>query len=401
MNNMYRLFLLIGFLGYVLFSQAQPVKTGELYPFVQLQQGNYQQAFDTLEYLTQNEQNSHYYLAQIESSIQLGLYPKALEICNSLEKMKRNASTAWQVKIFLKRNDYTSAQKALLKNLQSNHKISLFDLFDDKDYEKLIHSSFLDSILKTKLYSATEKQIYRAEQLYEQEKFTEALFLIQEIIHRNNNLHQAFYIHSKISNALKDYNKALETINKAIEISKIPVQYFFQRAKLYDKMGDYEGALSDIEKAIYKDPYQVDFYLLKAELLFKVGRYNQSITIIDDLLPLMPHHASLLMIKSKSLYHDKKLLEALATVNESFERKESKEQYELRGDIYSATGTWEYAISDYSMYLDYDPFNGDIYAKKGYGRFKTGDMKGACYDWNKGKRYGSIDAIRYWAKFCR
>jgi tetratricopeptide (TPR) repeat protein len=397
---MHRLFLFIGLLCFVYLSQAQPIKTSELYPFVQLQQGNFQEVLAYFDTHHENHYKLDFLLAQTEAAYQLGLYEKALAWCQEIEKIKVNASTRYQVKIYLKRNDYSNAQKLLLKNLQSTDKISLFDLFHDKAYEKIDNTSFLDSILKTNLYSATEKQMYRAEQLFAEENFTEALFLVQEIISRNNNLHQAFYLHSKISKSLNDYKKALETINKAIEITKIPGEYFYHRAKLYDEMDDNESALADIEKAIYKKPYQVNFYLLKAKLLFEVGRYSESIALVDDLLLLMPQNTSLLISKAKSLYHDNKLLEALATINKSFEQKQLKEQYELRGDIYSATGTWEYAVSDYAMYLDIDPFNGDIYAKKGFARLKTGDKEGACYDWEKGKRYGSIEAIKYWQQYC-
>ncbi|MGC9374381.1 MAG: tetratricopeptide repeat protein [Bacteroidales bacterium] len=397
---MHRLFLLVGLFCFVYLSQAQPIKTRELYPFVQLQQGNFQEVLAYFDTHHENHYKLDFLLAQTEAAYQLGLYEKALASCQEIEKIKVNASTRYQVKIYLKCNDYLNAQKELLKNLQSTDKISLFDLFHDKAYEKIVNTSFLDSILKTNLYSATEKQMYRAEQLFAEENFTEALFLVQEIISRNNNLHQAFYLHSKISKSLNDHKKALETINKAIAITKIPGDYFYHRAKLYDEMEDDESALADIEKAIYKKPYQVNFYLLKSKLLYEVGRYSESIALVDDLLLLMPQNTSLLIIKAKSLYHDKKLLEALATINKSFEQKQLKEQYELRGDIYSATGTWEYAESDYSMYLDIDPFNGDIYAKKGYARLKAGDKQGACYDWEKGKRYGSIEAIKYWQKYC-
>ncbi|MDY6801450.1 MAG: hypothetical protein SVU94_09520 [Bacteroidota bacterium] len=397
---MHRLFFLTGLLGFVYLSQAQPIKTSELYPFVQLQQENYHEVLTYLETKNENHHKIDFFLAQTEAAYQLGLYEKALAYCQEIEKIKVNASTRHQVKIYLKLNDYSYAQKKLLKNLQSNDKILLFDLFHDKAYEKMVNTSFLDSILKTNLYSATEKQIYRAEQLFAEENLTEALFLVQEIISRNNNLHQAFYLHSKISKSLNDNKKALETINKAIAITKIPGDYFYHRAKLFDEMDDDESALADIEKAIYKKPYQVNFYLLKAKLLLEVGRYKESVSLIDDLLPLMPQNTSLLIIKAKSLYHDNKMLEALATINESFKQNPLKEQYELRGDIYSATGTWEYAVSDYSMYLDINPFNGDIYAKKGYARLKTGDKEGACYDWEKGKRYGSIEAIKYWQQYC-
>ncbi len=82
------------------------------------------------------------------------------------------------------------------------------------------------------------------------------------------------------------------------------------------------------------------------------------------------------------------------------EIKTSKQAFELRGDIYMATNTYEFAVRDYSMFLDIEPYNGSIYTKKGLARLNLGNKKGACSDWEKAKRYGSYDAVRYLEKYC-
>ncbi|MFO7828283.1 MAG: tetratricopeptide repeat protein, partial [Bacteroidales bacterium] len=283
----------------------------------------------------------------------------------------------------------------------SSSKLSLFELLTDKNYEKLVNTEFLDSILKSGIYISEEKQLYKVEQLIHHKKYTDALFLAQEVILRNSNYHKAYYLRSVISSEMNDLNKALNDINRALEITKVPAKYYFQRAQLLAKKNDYQNALADIKKVIRKEPYHTEYYLFKAELLFQLERYNEVVSIIDALLPLMPDNPEVLILKAKTLYHDQKFLEALKVVNESFDYRQSKNQFELRGDIYSATNTYAYAIQDYSMYLDIEPYNGDIYAKKGYARLKTGDKTGACSDWEKGKRYGSYEAIKYWEKYCR
>jgi tetratricopeptide (TPR) repeat protein len=381
--------------------EAQTLHPEELYPFIQLKNGNYQEVIDYYIHHPENPPKVFDYLARAEAAWQLGLYDKALDLCQEIEKMKKNASTPLQIKIYLHHNDYSKAQKSFLKNVESFEKISLFTLFNDPCYQKLIHTDFLDSILKADLYSDEEKQIFKVEQLIHHEKLTEALFLVQEVISRNNHLHRAYYLHSVISATLNDNRKALAMINEALALTKVPADYFLQRASLLVEDNHFEEALTDIEKVIRKEPYEVNHYLYKAEILHDLGRYDEALSLATDLLTLMPQNSNLLILKARSLYQSHQMLEALKTVNVSFEYRQSLEQFVLRGDIYSATGTWEYALSDYSMGVDIDPFNGDLYAKKGYARLKTGDLQGACYDWKKGKRYGSHKAVRYWDTYCR
>jgi len=83
------------------------------------------------------------------------------------------------------------------------------------------------------------------------------------------------------------------------------------------------------------------------------------------------------------------------------EKQVSKEAFELRGDIYMNTKTYEFAIRDYSMFLDIEPYNATIYNKKGMARYNLGDREGACSDWDKAKRYGSYDAVKNLEKYCK
>jgi hypothetical protein len=53
------------------------------------------------------------------------------------------------------------------------------------------------------------------------------------------------------------------------------------------------------------------------------------------------------------------------------------------------------------MSLDINPYNGDVYAKKGFARYKQGNQKGACSDWEKAIRYGSFQAVKYKEQYCR
>src|SRR6056297_1507671 len=128
MKNMIRLFFFVGFMCFYQSLVAQSIDKQASYSFVQLQKGSYPEAFQALEELNRKVPNPDFYFAQIEAACHLQRYEEAIELCNRLEKLKPKSTLAFQTKIYLAIDDYSSAQNALLQNLKSLNKLSLFDL---------------------------------------------------------------------------------------------------------------------------------------------------------------------------------------------------------------------------------------------------------------------------------
>lgn len=379
---------------------SQNIRVRELQTFVDIRQGNYSKAVNLLDILISESPNPEFYLAKVEVFYELGNYQKALEYCNKLDKLKQFYSSEFKVKIFLSLSDPENAKNALEENLRSKYKISLFDLMNNIEFAGIYNLGLDQYILSGNFYSQTEKQIYQVERLIQDDKYTQALFVVNEILSRNYNIAQAHYLQSKIAYFEGDLHGALQSINSAIELKKSNSEYLKQRVTLNKEINEYGVALQDINKIIRIKPYEIDNYIIKADLLFKIENFNTAINLTNSILKILPENPDVLYLSSRSYYKNNDYFEALKAINKSLQIKSNKDFYELRGDIYSATNTFEYAIRDYSMYLDIEPYNGDIYAKKGFARLKLGDKKGACSDWGKGKRYGSYDAITYLEKYC-
>ncbi len=382
----------------ILFSQNISIR--ELQTFVDIKQGNYSKAVDSLDILISENPKSEFYLAKVEIFYELGNYQKALKYCNELDKIKQFYSSEYKVKIFLSLSDPENAKNALEENLRSKYKISLFDLMNNIEFTGIYNLGLDQYILSENFYSQTEKQIYQVERLIQNDKYTQALFVVNEILSRNNNIAQVHYLKSKIAYFEGDVQGALQSINSAIELKKSKPEYLKQRVILNKEINEYDAALQDINKLTRIEPYEIDNYIIKADLLFKTGNFAKAINLTNSILKILPENPDVLYLSSKSYFMNKDYFEALKAINQSMQIKSNKDFYELRGDIYSATNTYEYSIRDYSMYLDIEPYNGDIYAKKGFARLKLGDKKGACSDWEKGKRYGSYEAIVYLEKYC-
>ena len=387
------------FLSSLVFSQSLKVK--ELYPFILIENEEYSKALNSLDLLIEENANIEFYLAKVKALYMLEKYNDALTYCYKIDKVRPAYSSKYKIKIFLELDDKENLELALKENLKSKYKISLYDLLNNEEFAGLQSYSITKEILSdNKTYSNIEKQLYQAEKLLRNEKYTQALFVVNEVIFRNDDVAEAYFLQSKISYFIGDLRKSKESINKAIELKRSEAEYYRQKAKVNIELHNYEDALEDVNRLIRKEKFNINNYILKLDVLVKTTSFDEAIELSNSLIELLPENSEVLFLNSKSLFGKGENLEALKSINRALEIKTSKQAFELRGDIYMATNTFQFAIFDYSMFLDIEPYNGAIYAKKGLARLKLGNKKGACSDWEKAKRYGSYDAIRYLEKYC-
>lgn len=383
----------------ILFSQNIPIK--ELQAFSQIEKGKYIEAIDSLNIILLKNQEPEVQLKKVEVFLKLGSSSEALEECQKIDKIKPFYSSELKLRIFLTLNDHEKANVALEENLKSKYKISLFDLLNNPEFSNIYNLGLDKTVLNGNFYSQTEKQLYQAERLIHQEKHNQALFIINEIISRNNNIAHAHYLKSRITYNEGDIQNSLQSINAAIELKKSEIKYLTHRLLINKELKNLDDALTDATKLIRLAPYEIDNYITKADLLFKTKQFDEAIELTNSILEILPEDPDVLYLSSKSFFMKNEYFDALKNINQALQIKTNIDFYELRGDIYMATNTFEYATRDYSMCLDIEAQNGTVYAKKGLARLKLGDKKGACSDWKKGKRFGSYDAVNYLEKYCQ
>lgn len=388
------------FLSSMVFSQSLKLK--EIYPFILIEKGNYTTAIDSLDLLIDEKPNINLYLAKLDALYRLEKYDEALSCCYKIDKERSAYSSKYKIMIFLKLGDEKNLQLAVNENLKSKYKISLYDLLNREELAGLQSYDIIQKILSDgKIYSNTEKQLYQAEKLFRNNKYVQSLFIVNEVILRNKNVPDAYFLLSKISYNTGDIRKSKESIDMAVELKRSKPEYYFQKAKVNFELHNYDDALSDINKLIRKEIFNINNYIFKLQILEKTSSFDEAVELSNSLLELLPENTDILFFNSKSLFAKGDNLEALKSINKAMEINTSKQAFELRGDIYMATNTFEFAIRDYSMFLDIEPYNGAIYTKKGLARLKLGNKKGACSDWVKAKRYGSYEAVRYLEKYCK
>jgi len=396
---MNRFFLFILFISFSFVSYSQSFKANEIQSFIDFNKAHYTSVIKSLDNVSINQNEVDIIILKAESYYNLGENFEALELCKKINKIRPGFASELEFRIFLSQNNYEKAKQAIIKNLKSNYKITLYDLINSNEYAG-IHALGLDQeILSGNYYSQTEKQLFQVEKLIHSNDKQQALFLLDEIISRKWEVADAHHLKSILLYDKGDFQGSKKEINLAIAIKKTKADYYNHRIKVLNELRDYELASLDVDKLIRLDSYNIDHYITKAELLFKTENFEEAQSLTASILEVLPDSPEVLYLSSKSSYMNQEYTQALKQINQAFEYKSNKEYFELRGDIYLATKTYRFAIQDYSMYLDIDPRSGDIYTKKGLARFYAGDKKGAISDWQKAKRYGSYEAIQLLEKY--
>jgi tetratricopeptide (TPR) repeat protein len=87
---------------------------------------------------------------------------------------------------------------------------------------------------------------------------------------------------------LKEYEKAIEDYNKAIELDPKFAIAYTNRGVAYDKLKEHEKAIEDFNKAIELDPKNVAMYLNLSEAIIIMGDYKSASKNIAKALYLSP-----------------------------------------------------------------------------------------------------------------
>ncbi len=115
---------------------------------------------------------------------------------------------------------------------------------------------------------------YRAVSYQALEEFDNAMIDYSKALSINNRMTDAYYNKAKIALSRKDIpnpdiNKAIEDLNKALELDEKFVDALFAMAAAYKKLGDYHKSLEYLEKLLEIEPQAVHAKALKKLILTK------------------------------------------------------------------------------------------------------------------------------------
>lgn len=204
--------------------------------------------------------------------------------------------------------------------------------------------------------------------------------------------------------------KAIEYINKAIDITPTRSILFLKRALYYEDLDNYQMALNSIDSSIILCDTVYTAYSIKANILFHLEQLDSSIIYHSKAISMRPSKANVYVDRGKTYEEMSQPEKAI----KDFEKAISIDTtyylaYYYRACLKSITyKDYQSAISDFTRVINiYKPktvsdklFLASSFMLRGVCYELTGNLPLACNDWSRANELGLKEANEQLTKKC-
>ena len=142
--------------------------------------------------------------------------------------------------------------------------------------------------------------------------------------------------------------------------------------------------------------------LKNAQMHELLGKYDRALEASNNYIDYFPQDTFALYLNAKYNRLNGRYVDALETLTNLLENHPGSSRFfKERGNTYYDMELLRESIKDFSMAMDLNPSDAEIYVQRGMARLKRGDLKGACSDWKKGTMRGSNEAKKKMLIYCQ
>jgi len=384
-------------------NQAQTVDTNLMKAFVEYDAGNAELAIQYIKKANIAElKNSSLYIKLGTIYYQVGKYEQAIELYKKAEKQKRNCATFELAKAYAKINDNKLSISYLQKYLKSKYHLSEPSIVAFDAFIELQKTENWKRLFEKNKMQPTDLQLVDARYAIKYENYDEAYDLLEEILYQHPKNKKTLELFAQLSKLQKDYKIAISYYDALLKLQKNNADYLNQRGQLFLQVHKYKKASKDFAQAIKINPYKLKNYLQLSECQLNRKKYTEALSSISFYLKYQTQdaEASYLcgLIHSKS--GDK--INALRYFNRAVELEPATAKFLVaRAATHAEAENYQYAYSDYSKALDFNPKLSEVYFNRAKASLQLGNTKAACYDWIRAKRLNHLDAEYYIKIYCK
>jgi|GEM_PF-6290889 len=296
-------------------------------------------------------------------------------------------------KIYSQNQDWDNTDKWLRLHLKSEYKINLGVIKIDTFFTKFSKTKLWNNLWIENWQNSTDEKIADVEYLTSKNKYTEALEISDEICVLQPNCYKNYYIRAQIYNKLTDVNNEIYSYKNALKYSPNNDKYNFQYAKCLLNAEKYKKAYQEFEKTKAINPYfpRISYYLALSN--FKLGDYEKTINYITEYRKIMPTDEDAIWLAGYAYKENLDYEKAITIFDEGI--KTAKQKVGLfigKGESLYNLQKYGEAAQAFTLALDYDPQNGNIYYLRGLAYIETDNKTNACRDWEKAVKFGFFKA---------
>ncbi|HNR90551.1 MAG TPA: tetratricopeptide repeat protein [Spirochaetota bacterium] len=170
----------------------------------------------------------------------------------------------------------------------------------------------------------------------------------------------AYILRGSIYRETAQYTNALNDYSKAIEINNVNAglaQAYSLRSYIYtDIMKEYDKALEDINKALNILPHEPGFLIGLARIYIELSKYNEAQNTIDKIIKIKPGFKDVYAMQGKLYHRMKKYNDAIIYYSKEINSNDKKnkvnyQNYFNRGEAYFNINRYNKAKTDINICL--------------------------------------------------
>ena len=193
-----------------------------------------------------------------------------------------------------------------------------------------------------------------------------------------------WFLRGTKQNSDSDYEEAIESLSKAIELDSDYTNAYNNRGISYAELGHPQKAINDYSNAIELGPDYAIAYSNRGVMYAALGEDQRAIDDYNRAIQLDPEYTDAYSNRGNryaALGEDQR---AIDDYNRAIETDpDYTDAYHNRGVRYAAIGEDQKAINDYDIAIELDPEDTDAYSNRGNRYAAMGEDQKALDDYNK------------------
>jgi len=398
---MKKILLLVSSLLFTLVSSGQTAYDLLLKAKALNEGGKHTEAIKLLSGAVNNLNDYRLFLELAESKILTGDYEGAIQDLSNSNRIMPFSGEYGLARIFAIRKDASVSVTHLVNVMNSDFKRSEKQIMLDPAFSQIENRSEWRQFWKKEWYTDIERGISEMEYYLSAGKEYEALAIqadLEKVYPGKNEL--------VFSSALIDYSsgrpqEAIKKLNKLIAQDPGNGKYLELLAETQTALSNYAGASATLTRLISLEIPVAGFYLQRAECYRRTGELKKSMDDIEKYLQISPEDKTGLSMAGRVKAASGDNLKALEYFSENIRlHPGDAECYKERADAYFISKSWNWSINDYSMSLDLNPGNADVWLNKGIALVNTGKTDDGCHDFREALTMGNKRAVNYLSRYC-
>jgi tetratricopeptide (TPR) repeat protein len=363
--------------------------------------GKPDQAVSLLSQALNATKESRLFTQRADAYILKGDYSAAISDYNEADKLTPGSGEYGLSRIYALKGDAGTALYHLELSMKSAFKKGEKEILLDPAFSSIENRQEWRQFWKKEWYSTSEKSISEIEYYTAAGKLDESKDVLSDLKRSVGNESDIQYAEALIEMASGKYQDAIKTITALNASDPGSEKYLRIMAKAQAGASDPAGASTSYSQLLASGVADAGLYILRAECYDKTGETDKALTDIAKYLEIYPENMKALSLAGKVAAKSGDNLKALEYFSKNLKLHPNDPQcYIDRADSYFISKTWDLAINDYSMSLDLNPANSDVWLNKGIALLSSGKADDACHDFRRAFSLGNKRVTDYLSRNC-